>query len=418
MGVPTRARGRAGALRRAQNTARTGVSYHSATFPSRGFLDQLLPLLSAWRVLNLGTREVLDALVLPAHQGGSSELRQALRRWPGKWYWADRERTRLVLLRAHPGGKRPRWVVHAALFALAIVCTLGAGAALAGVWTPWAGNGLRDIVVGMGRFFSGVVGGDWPLLVQGWSFAVPLLAILLVHESGHYFAARRYVIDVSPPFFLPIPPTLSPIGTVGAFIRMRSPVLDRRQLLDVGAAGPLAGFLVTVLVLVWGYSVSAAEPLPYPADGPAGFASWVSFAGEPIALGDSLLTRWLRLAFFPHAPAVHLSLPGFAGWVGAFITGLNLLPLSQLDGGHILYGVLGRHQRIVAGATVVGLLALAQQSPHWYIWVVLTFLIGGGRWTHPSVLVPHRAVPPSRRLIGLGSVAVFAITFVPVPFGF
>ncbi len=367
--------------------------------------------------MDLGTREVLDALVLPAHQGGSPGLHAALRRWPGRWYWADRKRRRLILLRAHPGGRRPRWLVHALLLALAIVCTLGAGAALAGVWVPWAGPGFRGLVLGMGRFFTGFLEGDWRLFLEGWTFALPLLAILLVHESGHYFAARRYLIDASPPYFLPIPPSVSPIGTLGAFIRMRSPVLDRRQLLDVGAAGPLAGFVITLAVLGWGYATSSPAPLPGPPEaGP--FASWVSFAGEPIALGDSLLTRWFRLVFFPHAPEVHLSLPAFAGWVGAFITGLNLLPLSQLDGGHILYGVLGRHQKTVAAVAVVGLLVLAQRSPHWYIWVVLTFLIGGGRWTHPAVLVPHRPVPPGRRLIGVASVAVFAITFIPVPFAF
>lgn len=368
--------------------------------------------------MDLGTREVIDALVLPPHQGGSPELAEALRRWPGRWYWGDRRRSRLVLLRAHPGGRRPRWLLHALLLALAVVCTLGAGAALAGVWSPASSDGIAGIVLGMGRFFAGVVRGDWRLLLEGWSFALPLLAILLVHESGHYVAARRYLIDVSPPFFLPIPPTVSPIGTLGAFIRIRSPVLDRRQLLDVGAAGPLAGFGVALLVLVWGYSVSAAAPWPEGLDHRLPMASWVSFAGDPIALGDSLLTGWLRRGFFPHASAVHLSLPAFAGWVGAFVTGLNLLPLSQLDGGHILYGVLGRHQRYVAGAAVLALLVLAQRSPHWYIWVVLTFLIGGGRWTHPAVVLPHRPVPAGRRWIGLASAAVFAITFLPVPFAF
>ena len=365
--------------------------------------------------MDLGTREVLDALVLPPHRGGSPELAAVLTSWPGRWYWADPGRTRLVLIRAHPGGTGPRWLLHGVLLLIAIVCTLGAGAALAGVWVPWSAGGFRGVVVGMGRFFSGVAQGDWKLLVHGWTFALPLLAILLVHESGHYLAARRYLIDVSPPFFLPIPPTISPIGTLGAFIRMRSPVLDRRQLLDVGAAGPLAGFVVAVGVLIWGYLTSTPAVMPSGFDHSA-MASWVSFAGEPIALGDSLLTHWLRRSILPDAAAVHLSLPAFAGWVGVFITGLNLLPLSQLDGGHILYGILGRHQRLVAGLAVVVLLVLAQRSPHWYIWVVLTLLIGGGRWSHPSVVVPHRPVPASRRWIGVASVVVFAITFMPVPF--
>lgn len=369
--------------------------------------------------MNLGTREVIDALVHPPHRGGSPELRRGLQRWPGRWYWADRARTHLVLMRAHAGDRRPRWVLHAVLLLLAILCTLGAGAALAGVYIPWTEvGGIRGFVFGVGRFFGGALRGDWPLLVQGWTFAVPLLAILIVHELGHYVAARRYVIDVSPPFFLPIPPTFSPIGTLGAFIRMRSPVVDRRQLLDVGAAGPIAGFVVAVAVLIWGYLTSTPAELPSGLPPDISMTAWVSFAGEPIALGDSLLTRWLQRLILPDAASVHLSLPAFAGWVGTFVTGLNLLPLSQLDGGHILYGVLGRHQRAAAGAAVIGLLVLAQDSPQWYLWVVLTFLIGGGRWTHPAVVIPQRSVPPSRLWIGLLSMLVFAVTFMPVPYVF
>jgi peptidase M50-like protein len=380
-------------------------------------MDQLIPLLSAWRVMRLGTREVVDALVLPEHRGGSPALASLLTTWPGRWYWGDRDRTRLVLVRALPGSRAPRWLLHLLLFALAVLFALAAGAALAGVWYPSTAPGFRGVFVGIGQFFAGLVEGEWRQVLEGWTFAVPLLAILLVHESGHYFAARRYNIDVSPPYFLPIPPTLSPIGTLGAFIRLRSPVLDRRQLLDVGAAGPLAGFAVTLAVLVWGYltsHASVAMPAGLAASGSA--TSWIAFAGEPIGLGDSVLTHLLRRWTFGDAAAVHLSLPAFAGWVGAFITGLNLLPLSQLDGGHILYGLLGRRQRLVALAAVLGLLLLAQRSPNWYVWVAMTFIIGGGRWSHPSVVVPERHVPTSRRWVGLASVVVFVLTFVPIPF--
>jgi peptidase M50-like protein len=380
-------------------------------------MDQLIPLLSAWRVMRLGTREVVDALVLPEHRGGSPALQALLATWPGRWYWGDRDHARLVLVRALPGSKAHRWPLHLLLFALAILFALSAGAALAGVWYPPTAPGFQGVFIGIGQFFAGLVEGEWRQVLEGWAFAVPLLAILLVHESGHYFAARRYNIDVSLPYFLPIPPTLSPIGTLGAFIRLRSPVLDRRQLLDVGAAGPLAGFVVTLGVLVWGYLTShttVAMPAGLGASGSA--TSWIAFAGEPIGLGDSILTHLLRRWTFGDAAAVHLSLPAFAGWVGAFITGLNLLPLSQLDGGHILYGLLGRRQRLVAIAAVLGLLLLAQRSPNWYVWVAMTFIIGGGRWSHPSVVVPERHVPTSRRWVGLASVVVFILTFVPIPF--
>ncbi len=122
----------------------------------------------------------------------------------------------------------------------------------------------------------------------GWAFAIPLLAILLVHELGHYFTARRYAIDVSPPYFLPVPPNISPIGGMGAFLRLRSPVYDRRQLLDVGASGPLAGFVVA----------RGRADLGLPALAPDHRSTGrrhncVLFAGHPILLGDSLLTHLL-----------------------------------------------------------------------------------------------------------------------------
>ena len=374
-------------------------------------MDELTKLLLAWRVMRVGTREVVDGLVAPEHRGPSAALRAVLEGWKGRWYWADPEATRIVLIRAMPGALRPRWWLHFLLFALTVLCALGAGAALAGIWFPSVPPGLSGAVVAAGDFFAGVVRGDWRFLLDGWTFAAPLVGIRLVHELGHYIAARRYDIDTSPPYFIPIPPTLSPIGSLGAFIKLKSAVLDRRQLLDVGAAGPVAGFVVAVAVLFWGYHISQPGTR-----GPGDAATWVAFAGQPIGLGDSLLTGWIRDWAFPDAPVVHLSLPGFAGWVGAFITGLNLLPLSQLDGGHILYGILGRHQRLVAGAGVVALLVLAQYSPSWYLWVVVTFLIGGGRWSHPSVMIPERPVPPSRRWVGLLSVAIFVVTFVPFPF--
>ena len=374
-------------------------------------MDELTKLLLAWRIMRVGTREVVDGLVAPEHRGPSPDLGRVLEQWKGRWYWADREATRIVLIRAMPGAPRPRWWLHALLFALTVLCALGAGAALAGVWFPYVPPGFSGALIAAGDYFAGIARGDWRVLLDGWSFAVPLVGILLIHELGHYVAARRYDIDTTPPFFLPIPPTLSPIGSLGAFIRLKSAVLDRRQLLDVGAAGPIAGFVVAVAVLFWGYHISQPGT-----QGPGDATTWVAFAGQPIGLGDSLLTGWIRHWAFPDASVVHLSLPGFAGWVGAFITGLNLLPLSQLDGGHILYGILGRHQRLIAGAGVMALLVLAQYSPSWYLWVVMTFLIGGGRWSHPSVMIPERPVPASRRWIGLVSVGIFVITFVPFPF--
>ncbi|HEU4697692.1 MAG TPA: site-2 protease family protein [Gemmatimonadales bacterium] len=391
----------------------------------------LVPVLDHWEVREIGGREVIDALVAPGHRarGGTASpaLAAALAAWPGAHYWADADRGHLVLIRPLAAGRRERWGLHTLLFLLTVLCTLGAGAALLGRWDPWVtvspGSATAWPVVGafLGaladglRFFVTAAAGGWRAMLAGWTFAVPLLAILLVHELGHYFTARRYAVDASPPFFLPLPPTLSPIGSLGAFLRLRSPVLDRRQLLDIGAAGPLAGFVVAFGVLVWGYATSRVPAYAGAAwhdlHGP-----YVLLAGQVLPLGDSLLTLALRHLVAPGAPALHLSAPAFAGWVGAFITGLNLLPLSQLDGGHVLYAVLGPRQRTVALLAVVGLLLLAQLNWSWYVWVVLALLIGGGRWSHPSVVVPDRPVTGARRWLGWLCALVFALTFVPVPF--
>lgn len=386
-------------------------------------MNDLAFAFDAWRVMRLGNREVTDAIISEAHRGPSASLAGALARWPGAYYWADDARSALVLVRPIGEQRRHRWLLHIILFLLTVVCALGAGAALSGAWYPPEGPAslLRTLgtyagsvaaaIVGGGYFFVGLAHGGWRDIVPGWSFALPLLTILLVHELGHLFAARRYAIDATLPFFLPVPPTLSPIGSLGAFLKLRTPVLDRRQLLDVGASGPIAGFIVTLGVLVFGYHTS--QPLTLGADTPGDF---VTFAGRQISLGDSLLTYGLRQLMYPGSAALYLSLPAFAGWVGAFVTALNLLPLTQLDGGHVLYALLGRKQAIVGFFALVGLILLAPSSPSWFVWVVVVLLVGGGRWAHPSVIAPARPIPRNRRWVGWLCILIFIVTFVPVPF--
>ncbi|MGH7702196.1 MAG: site-2 protease family protein [Gemmatimonadales bacterium] len=374
-------------------------------------MDQLTGLFTAWKVVQAGSREITDAVVAPEHRGPSAALLQALSAWDGAYYWPERDSTHLVLVRRVGPQQPERYWLHLGLLLLTALCALGAGAALGPGRVPAEGPGVMGAVGAGLRFFLDLGQGSWHRILNGWTFAVPLLGILLIHELGHYFAARRYAIDASLPYFLPVPPSLSPIGSLGAFIRLRSPVLDRLQLLDVGAAGPLAGFLVAVAVLGWGYLTSQrvldVAGLP---------SSFVVFAGRPIGLGDSYLTHLLRDYLLPGAGTVHLSPPAFAGWVGVFITGLNLLPLSQLDGGHVLYGLLGRRQAAVGFVALLGLIYLAQYSPSWYLWVLLALLVGGGGWSHPSVLNPRRSIPSGRRVLGWLCVAVFVATFVPVPF--
>lgn len=365
-----------------------------------------------WRDVTLeGDRRVLEGVLHPEHVGPAPGLAAFLAGWKGAWYWGDDARSRLVLIHGTAPARPERWLWHGALLVLTIICTLGAGAIVAGQLYPPSRPGLFGALEGAWDFGRFLWGGGWDILGYGWTFGVPLLLILLIHELGHYFTARRYAIDVSPPYFLPVPPNLSPIGGLGAFIRLRSPVYDRRQLLDVGAAGPLAGFVVAFGVLLWGLPLSERIPIAL-----AGDPSVIALAGHRIVLGESLLTHFLREWLVPGQGPVALSPEAFAGWVGMFVTGLNLLPLSQLDGGHVLYGLYGDRQRWIAFATVIGLLVLAPRAPVWYLWVVLSFVIGRGGWSHPDVVVPGRPVTRTGRWIGIISILVFLATFVPIPF--
>jgi hypothetical protein len=367
---------------------------------------------ATWREISLaGNREVLDGIVAAEHRGPAPELAAFLAGWPGAWYWGDDDRTRLVLIRGSAPARPERWLWHGALLILFVICTLGAGEVVSGALRPPVYPGLGGVFAGAFDFGKFVVEGGWRILLQGWEFGFPLLGILLVHELGHYVAARRYSIDVSPPYFIPVPPNLSPIGGLGAFIRLRSPVYDRRQLLDVGAAGPLAGFVVALGVLIWGYSLSHRIDV-----GATGAPSFILLAGKPILLGDSILGRGLRDWIVAGSGSVLLSAPAFAGWVGMFITGLNLLPLSQLDGGHVVYGVAGKSQRWIAIVVAIGLLVLGTRAPMWYVWAGLTFVIGGGRWSHPEVVIPARPVSRYGRWVALACLAVLVLTFVPIPF--
>jgi membrane-associated protease RseP (regulator of RpoE activity) len=366
---------------------------------------------ATWRSQSLaGSRDVVDGVLLPEHHGPSLDLAAFLAQWPGAWYWGDDAHTRLILIRGSATPRPERWIWHGALLFLTVICTLAAGAVITHAWTPPVGRGVSGTVAATLQFAEFAVRGGWRAFLPGWQFAVPLLGILLVHESGHYFAARRYALDVSPPYFLPVPPNLSLIGNLGAFLRIRSPVYDRRQLLDVGAAGPLAGFLVALVVLGWGYTTSTR--LTGGGDGP----SLIALAGTPLLLGESLLTHHLRDWLLPGQGPGMLSPMAFAGWVGMFVTALNLLPLSQLDGGHVLFGLVGRQQARLSFVAVLGLIWLGQFAPMWWMWAGLTFAIGGGRWSHPSVVLPDRPVLWRGRLTGVACVIVFILTFVPVPF--
>lgn len=358
----------------------------------------LTPYLVAWRTTPLHDREVIDALVDPAHAGPppSTELTAALRQWPGTYYWSDdRDGRHLVLTR--PTQKlREAWGTHALLFVTVLFMMTLSGAIVANTLpaqpAAWSARVLLHA------------------LPSGLSFSLPLLAILLCHELGHYVAARRYQLSVSPPFFIPGLPAPLGIGTFGAFIRLRTIVNDRRQLLDVGAAGPIAGFVVALPILWFGL----AHSQPWPDSPISGMA--IPWAGEALAPGDSAVTWLLRYLTTGTSSPIMLHPIALAGWFGMFVTMLNLLPMAQLDGGHILYAAFPKMHSRVARGFWVGIMLLSWFSVTWLIWGLAVLVLSRGQLGHPPVLDAYRPLPRSRLWLAWMSLLLFLLTFSPVPF--
>lgn len=266
-------------------------------------------------------------------------------------------------------------------------------------------------------------------LAGGPAFSATLMSILVCHEMGHYVAARRYGLDVSLPYFIPLPPFIT-LGTLGAVIRMRAPIRDRNQLLVVGAAGPLAGLVVAIPALVIGLELSTVGPIPPDS----------ALEGNSILYGVTkyaLFGRWLP----SNGMDVNLHPMAFAAWVGLLVTMINLIPIGQLDGGHVMRAWLDdKHERISAylhrgllavalvGGVVLFLLAAdagldtlaslgyaAVSVMPWLIWALaLTGMrsLSGGEY-HPPVVGPP--LDRARRRLAIAMIIVFILLFVPVP---
>jgi membrane-associated protease RseP (regulator of RpoE activity) len=236
-------------------------------------------------------------------------------------------------------------------------------------------------------------------LARGLPFSLTLMLILSAHEFGHFLASRRRRVESTLPFFIPAPP---PIGTFGAIIRMRSMVPDKRALLAIGAAGPLAGFVVAVPVVIVGLRLSSYA-IPQGQSGGLSLGTSLLF---------SLLTR-LVMGVWGNDYDVFLHPVAFAGWWGFFITALNLLPMGQTDGGHVVFSILGRHHRWVSRGVFLGLLPMGILIwPGWLMWAVIMLFIG---LRHPPLLNETLELDARHRLVGLLVMAVFVLTFLPAP---
>ena len=229
-------------------------------------------------------------------------------------------------------------------------------------------------------------------------FTLPLLAILGFHEMGHYVVAKRYKMQASLPFFIP---SIPPLGTFGAFISMRDPLPSRRALLDVGASGPLVGFALAIPFTIAGLFLTSSNP-----------HALLPVAGQFEYTQSSLFYGFLKL-FFPIPDNVALHPLAFAGWVGLFVTAINLLPAGQLDGGHIARALLGDRQHLVSWAAVGLLVLLGAFYQGWFIFAFLILLIGV---RHPPPLNDLSHLDAGRTLIGIGAVVILLTTFVIQPF--
>jgi membrane-associated protease RseP (regulator of RpoE activity) len=283
---------------------------------------------------------------------------------------------------------RQKPLVHVVLFLATVVTTLLAGAWSLGGVSPW------ELLTHPAR------------LLVGLPFSASLLSILVVHEFGHYTLGRRHGMPISLPYFIPAPPPLFPVGTLGAVIRLRGPVRDRHALFDMAVAGPLAGLVLAIPLCVLGLRLSTVIPMP-PGSG-----------GGGLELGESLLLKLLeRLVIGPLAEnhVVLLHPVGVAAWFGFFVTVLNLIPVGQLDGGHLVYALFGRQHALISKVAVGGLilLGLVAGSATWLVWSVMVVMLMG--FQHSPPMDDITPLDGGRRALGLFTLLLLFILLPPVP---
>ncbi len=266
---------------------------------------------------------------------------------------------------------------------------------------PWL-NVVMFLLTLASTFFAGALNSGanpfGPGILKGWIFALPLLAILGAHEFGHYFVARRYGIPSSLPYFIPFP---SLIGTMGAVIRLRGLLPSRRTLLYMAFAGPIAGFVVALPLLWVGLKMSRVVSS--------------SLGGVRLVFGEPLIFKLLSLLSIgglPEGSDLMLHPVAFAAWVGVFVTALNLIPLGQLDGGHILYSLLPRYHRWVGWAVILLMLPAGMLWNGWWVWAFIGLLMGP---KHPPPVFNEREITPTERVVGVLSLLLFVLSFTPVP---
>lgn len=352
---------------------------------------------SGWRkrtqyaVLNRGTNGPRENLVSTPPSDSSFQTVQPSADWsapsPVQYYQP-------VL--PHPSLKS---LLLAVLLLLLTLCTcLVAGTQFARAYAHRQAASLDEFANAFTLLYKNPAG-----LLAGLPFAAALLIILLAHELGHFFACRHHHIRSTYPFFIPFP---SLIGTFGAFILIRSPIRTTRALFDVGASGPLVGFVFAVPALVYGVLHSSFVPaLAHPGASQA-----------DVIFGAPLLLRWLDSLFHPGVNPNMLLLPpiGRAAWVGLFATSLNLLPTAQLDGGHILRALSPRAHKVSSWIlpAVLIVLGYTRHWPGWYVWAALLFAI---RFLRTAPVHDPSPLDGRREFLAFVTLVVFLLSFMPAP---
>ena len=237
----------------------------------------------------------------------------------------------------------------------------------------------------------------------GVLYAVSLFLILGAHEFGHFYAGVRNGVKTTLPMFIPAPPGLFLFGTFGAMVVIKDPIPDRRVLMEIGAAGPIAGFIVAVPTFIIGLYLSEVVA-PTGESGLSFGSSIIMIVFSKIILGVTPLSADFNIQLHPIA---------FAGWVGLFVTAINLFPIAQLDGGHIIYSLFGDKSRILAKIFFVFLLFLIYFWPSWGIWAILLLVLT--RFKRAPLIDEEVLLLEYHRKMGIVAIAIFIITFIPVP---
>lgn len=310
-------------------------------------------------------------------------------------------------MQAHSNRSIKTFIIHISLFTLTFITTTLAGV----MWLNKNPFELQNFQFGL-------------------SYSLPLLAILTAHEFGHYFAAKYHRVEATLPYFIPIPPFLfNPFGTMGALIKIKSPITSKKALFDIGIAGPLSGLIVTLIILMYG--LITLPPITYIFEIHPEYKNLSEIPSTGLAFGHSIFTYLIKSLYgepsnFPPMNEIYHYPYLCTAWFGLFVTTLNLIPVGQLDGGHILYALIGKKQGIFARIFFIAIIAIGLTSfiplPSfgfhagtigWLLFAIIIYFLV--KLDHPEIHDFYE-LDPIRKSLGWFAIFTFIVAFTPIPF--